>query len=244
MKKPDFSIIFPVMNQEDHIEKVVRTYHRELTRQKFSFELIAVVNCTKDRSYDVLKKTAADLINVKCFRLNGCGYGLGILHGLKKAEGKYLGYLNCARIHLPDLIRILRHFIVDPEVIVHGVRIQRENEKRRLGSLLYNIFWRVIFRIPNRDINGNPNIFSRKIYEKVGLKFTDSMIDPELLEKAKKYHIPVVEVPVIDYSRHGGVSTSTFRTIFRLLTETLKYWLKTRVFRSFQQAKSDRVGRN
>lgn len=215
------------MNQEDHIEKVIRTYHRELTRQKFSFELIAVVNCTKDNSYEVCKRVAKDLLGIKCYELRGCGYGLGILHGLKKATGKYLCYLNCARIHTPDLIRTLNYFLVDDGVIVHGVRIQRENEKRRLGSLLYNIFWRVIFRIPNRDINGNPNIFSRNIYKKINLEFTDSMIDPELLEKAKKFHIPVVEVPVIDYSRHGGRSTSNFKTIFRLMKEVIRYWLNS-----------------
>lgn len=225
---PDFSIVFPVMNQEDHIDKVIRAYHKELTKQKFSFELIAVVNCSKDKSYEVCRKVSKELLNVNCYMLHGCGYGLGILHGLKKATGKYLGYLNCARIHTPDLVRTLKHFLVDAKVIVHGVRIQRENEKRRLGSLLYNIFWRVVFRISNRDINGNPNIFSRDIYKKINLEFTDSMIDPELLEKAKRFHIPVVEVPVIDYSRHGGISTSTFKTIFRLMKETVRYWLKTR----------------
>lgn len=228
MKNPDFSIVFPVMNQEDHIDKVIRSYHKELTKHKFSFELIAVVNCSKDRSFEVCKKVSKELLGVKCYELKGCGYGLGILYGLKKATGKYLGYLNCARIHTPDLIRTLKHFLVDDKVIVHGVRIRRENEKRRMGSLLYNIFWRVVFRIPNRDINGNPNIFSRDIYIKINLKFTDSMIDPELLEKAKKFHIPVVEVPVIDYSRHGGKSTTTFKTIFRLLKEMSLYWLKTR----------------
>src|SRR3989338_9256520 len=177
MKTIDFSIIFPVMNQADHIENVIKTYHRELTKEKYSFELIAVVNCTRDNSFEVCKKAAKELLNasatfdvVTCYMLNGCGYGLGILHGLKKARGKYLVYLNCARIHVPDLIRALKHFTFDDSVVVHGVRVQRENEKRRLGSLLYNIFCRVIFRISNRDINGNPNIFSREIYEKLQLK--------------------------------------------------------------------------
>ena len=229
-KSISFSIVFPVMNQEDHIEKVIRTYHKELTKQKFSFELIAVVNCSKDRSFAVCKNVAKELVSVRSFELKGCGYGLGILHGLKKAKGKYFCYLNCARIHTPDLLRTLKHFLVDDNVIVHGVRLRRENEKRRLGSLFYNLFCRVFFRIPNRDINGNPNIFSRKTSEKIRLRCTDSMIDLELLEKAKSLNIPVVEVPVFDYSRHGGRSTSNLKTIFRLMKEVIRYWLKTRLF--------------
>ena len=226
----DFSVVFPVMNQGDNIEPVIRSYHKELTRQKISFELIAVVNCTKDNSFEICKKVAEELSNVSAYELKGCGYGLGILHGLKKARGRYLSYLNCARIHTPDLVRALKHFLVDHSVVVHGVRLQRENEKRRLGSLLYNLFCRFFFMIPNRDINGNPNIFSRKNYEKMRLRFTDSMIDLEILEKAKKLNIPIVEVPVFDYSRHGGSSTSNLKTIFRLMKEVMRYWLKTRYF--------------
>lgn len=227
----DFSIVFPVMNQADHIERVIKSYHAGLTKNNVSFELVAVVNCTKDNSFEICKKISRELKNVTSYELTGCGYGLGILHGLKKAKGKYLCYLNCARIHSQDLIRSLKYFLIDDDVIVHGVRLQRENEKRRLGSLFYNSFCRFFFMIPNRDINGNPNIFSRKTYEKIRLEFTDSMIDLELLEKAKKLKIPVVEVPVVDYSRHGGRSTSNFRTIFRLMKEVIRYWLKTRVFR-------------
>ena len=230
MKNPDFSIVFPVMNQEDHIEKVVLSYYRELSKSRDSFELIGVVNCSKDRSYEIGHKLTQKLSNVSFYELKGCGYGLGILYGLKKAKGKYLCYLNCARIHVPDLQRTLKHFTVDDNVIIHGVRIKRENEKRTIGSLLYNIFCRVVYLIPNRDINGNPNIFSRKTYEKISLLSIDSMIDLELLEKAKKLNIPVVEVPVFDYSRHGGRSTSNFKTIFRLLKENIKYWLQTRIF--------------
>ncbi len=224
--QPDFSIVFPVMNQEDHIEKVIKNYHRALTKNNYSFELVAVVNCTKDESYKVCKKVAQEFSNVSAYNLDGCGYGLGILHGLKKSRGKYLCYLNCARIHPPDLIRSLKHFQIDPEIMVHGVRMKRENAKRGLGSLAYNIFCRVIFRISNRDTNGNPNIFSRAIFEKIKLRSTDSMIDLELLEKAKKMNIPVVEVPVYDYSRHGGRSTSNFFTIFRLMKEVTIYWAK------------------
>ncbi|OGK12092.1 hypothetical protein A3C98_04085 [Candidatus Roizmanbacteria bacterium RIFCSPHIGHO2_02_FULL_37_15] len=236
-KNPDFSIVFPVMNQVDHIEKVIRSYHHTLSKQKISFELIAVVNCTRDNSFEACKKAAREFANVSAYELKGCGYGLGILHGLRRAKGKYLCYLNCARIHLPDLMRSLKHFLVDDGVIVHGVRMNRENEKRRWGSLLYNIFCRIIFLISNRDINGNPNIFSRQTYEKLKLKFTDSMIDLELLEKAKKLRLPVVEVPVFDYTRHGGLSTSNLKTIFRLMKEVARYWLKTRAFTLLNQSR-------
>lgn len=214
------------MNQQDHIGKVIRTYYKELSRNNYSFELIAVVNGSRDESYKVCKAASKEFQNVSAYELKKGGYGLGILHGLKKAKGKYLIYLNSARIHPPDLIRTMKHFLIEPTIMVHGVRLKRENTKRGLGSLLYNIFCRVVFRISNRDINGNPNLFSRKIYEDMNLQSKNSMIDLELLHKCKKLRIPVVEVPVFDYSRYGGRSTSNFGTIFRLMKEVFVYFLK------------------
>ena len=228
--KPEYSLVFPVMNQADHIERAIRLYHQALTKNRHSFELIAVVNGTKDKSYNICREVAKKLDNVSAYELKRGGYGLGILHGLKKSKGKYLCYLNSARIHPPDLIRIIRHFEIDPKIIVHGVRLKRESAKRGIGSLIYNVFCRSIFRVSNRDINGNPNMFSREIYDKLKLRSKNSMIDLELLDRAKHLYIPIVEVPVFDYSRYGGRSTSNFFTLFRLLKEVFIYFFKTRIF--------------
>ncbi|OGK25587.1 hypothetical protein A3D76_05935 [Candidatus Roizmanbacteria bacterium RIFCSPHIGHO2_02_FULL_37_9b] len=217
------------MNQEDHIEKVVTVYHRALTKNKVSFELIGVVNCSRDKSYEIGVKLSKKLPHVTFYELKDCGFGLGILHGLKKAKGEFLCYLNCARVHSPDLILCLKHFTVDDKFLVHGIRMTRK-KIRKIGTLLYNTLMRVIFKIPNRDIGGNPNIFSRENYNKLKLSFTDSMIDVEILEKSRMLKIPVIEVPVFTSERHGGHSTSNIKTVFRLLKEATIYWLKTRVF--------------
>ena len=131
--KPEYSIVFPVMNQADHIERAIRLYHQALTKNKYSFELIAVVNGTRDDSYKICKDLSKKFSNVSTYELKKGGYGLGILYGLKKSKGKYLCYLNCARIHPPDLIRVIKHFEIDPKIIVHGVRLKRENTKRGVG---------------------------------------------------------------------------------------------------------------
>lgn len=229
MKNPiDFSIVFPVMNQADHIDKVIRSYHRELTINKFSFELIAVVNCSKDNSFAVCKKVAKELPNVSAYELKGCGFGLGILYGLKKAKGNYLCWVSSARTHADELARCLKQFLVDTKVIVHGVRKKRDVALRRLGAIIYDTTCNFVFRLSSSDLNGIPKVFSRQTYERLNLQFTDSMIDLELLEKAKKLNIPIIEIPIYRNIRHGGKSTSNFSTIFRLMKEVLHYFVKTR----------------
>ena len=228
-KSIDFSIVFPVMNQHDHIERVISEYHKILTQNKYRFELIPVVNGTHDKSYQICKSVAEKLPNVYTYELKAGGYGLGILHGIKHSRGKYICYLNCARIKAKDLVQALNLFEQHPKHVIHGVRIQRENTSRSLGSIMYNTVCKMLFSISSRDINGNPNIFSRNNFEQLQLSYLNSMIDLELLDKAKKLNIPISEIEIFDYTRHGGISTSNFKTIFRLMKEVSQYWINTRL---------------
>jgi hypothetical protein len=51
------------------------------------------------------------------------------------------------------------------------------------------------------------------------------MIDLELLDKAGKFKVPVIEIPIFKNVRHGGKSTSSYKTIFRLMKEMARYRL-------------------
>lgn len=232
-KNIEFSVIFPIMNQADHIEEVIRSYYSALSKQKFSFELIGIVNGTTDKSFAICQRVAQQLPNVQVYELKGGGYGLGILHGIKYAGGDYLCYLNCARIKAPDLIKSLNVFHKHTDSVVHGIRTLRDTIAwRQLGSTIYNTYCRLLFGLSTSDVNGNPNIFSRDNFDKLQLSYTNSMIDLQLLDRAGQLGIRIIEVPIDDYSRYGGTSTSNFKTIFRLMREVLIYWKKTRVYKS------------
>lgn len=227
--KPQFSIVFPVLNQEDHIEHVIKLYHETLLKKGFSFELIAVINGSIDNSYKICKKIDHEYPEVSAYELKEKGFGLGILYGLSKAKGEYLCYLNCARIKPDDLVRALNYFLVDTNVLIHGERKKREGSHRALLSIFYNYGQRLIFKVPARDINGNPKVFSRNTYNKLHLKSKNSMIDLEILEKTRRNGIIPVPIPVYDYIRYGGTSTTSWHTIFRLIKEALHYWFTTRL---------------
>lgn len=231
-KTPDFSIIFPIMNQEDHIERVIRAYHHVLSQNKFSFELIGVVNGSRDESFQVGKKTSKELPNIHIYELKQGGYGRGIVYGIKRAKGRYICYLNCARIRANELVKCLNYFLIDPGVIVHGIRRKREAWYRQLTSTIYSSTCKLLFDIDTRDINGNPNVMSNKTAQKLKLKSINSMIDLELHDKAHQNSISMVEVPIFDYTRQGGKSTSNFMTGFRLFKEVFVYYYLTRIRRS------------
>lgn len=217
------------MNQADHIEKVINDYYSKLTKTNFSFEIIVVVNGTTDNSFNICQRIASKLSNVSVYNLDKGGFGLGILYGLKKAKGKYLCYLNCARVHADELIKCLKKYKQNPSNILHAIRVKRDILYRKISSLIYNTTNKILFNISTNDINGSPKIFSREIFNKLNLNFTNSMIDLELIDKAKKNNIKIIEFPIYKNKRHGGKSTSNFKTIFRLIREVTNYWYLTRI---------------
>lgn len=230
MKKTvDFSIVFPAMNQADHIEKVIRSYHEALTKNHFSFELVAVINGSRDRSFSICQQLTKELPKLTVFELKKDGYGRAILYGLDKARGRYLCYINCARVHADELILALKYFFVNPQAIIHAVRKKRDVFYRALSSKIYNFFCRLFFQINSSDINGSPKIFSRENYQKLYLTFPNSMIDLEFVEKVKKKGLPLIEIPIFKNTRHGGKSTTNSATIFRLLKEMTHYWWLSRL---------------
>lgn len=226
MITPEFSIILPVMNQEDHIGSVINEFHRQLTKDKLSFELIVVVNGTNDNSFKVSKNMAKKLKNVRVYELKDGGFGLGVLYGLKKAKGKYLCYANSARVYADELSKTIKKFHKNQSSIVHAVRVKRDIKLRKITSLIYKTTCQLLTNVKSSDINGTPKIFNREIYNKLNLKFTDSMVDLELLDKARKLKIEVIEFPIYKNTRHGGKSTSNYLTTFRLMKEIVIYCLK------------------
>lgn len=223
------SIIFPVLNQADHINRVINYYHKSLSKLDIRFELIAVVNGSSDNSFEICNNLAKKIDNLRVYEIKEKGYGLGIIYGLDKASGKYLCYLNSARVYEDELIKCVRIFLTKPEILLQAVRVKRDVYYRRLSSVIYNFFCCLIFGIRSSDINGSPKIFSRENYHLLNLKFTDSMIDLEILEKANKYGLKVLEVPIYKNKRHGGISTSNYNTILRLIREVIRYFTITRL---------------
>lgn len=92
MIKPTFSVIIPVLNEEQFIGKILTTLDKQTFR---NFEVIIVENGSKDKTLEVIKKTRNKVkfpINlVKC-KQRGISYARN--YGEKYARGKYLVFFD------------------------------------------------------------------------------------------------------------------------------------------------------
>lgn len=234
------SIVLPVHNQADHIAEIVRGYEEALARTGLAYEFILVTNACRDRSVEVCRELAGSMPTVRTVNSEKGGWGVAVRVGLREARGDVLCYTNSARTTPADLQLLVLYGVANPEAVVKAHRISREAFRRKIGSLLYNLEGRLLFKLPTWDINATPKVFPRSIYDAVDLQSDGDLIDLELFVKCKELAKVVLEVPVYSLLRHGGKSTTNYRSAFRMYIGAYQLWQHHRagagIFAHFKQA--------
>ena len=229
MSQPLISIILPVHNQADHIARIVRDYEAALSRGGVKHETILVTNACSDASADVCRALAAEFDTVRNVDTVCGGWGLSVKLGITEAHGDILCYTNSARTSPEILTLTLLYALAFPEVVIKANRKIRDNWRRRLGSLLYNLECRAFFDLPVWDVNGTPKIFPRSFAPLLSLSSDDDLIDAEFNAICRRENYPVLEVPVLSTRRHGGKSTTNYQSAFKM------YWGAYQLWRNMRQ---------
>ncbi len=220
------TIILPVHNQADHIEPLIREFVAELGKVPARYELMLVENASRDNSLQVCRRIAAELPCVNVITTEKGGWGNAVRLGLQNAEGQVICYTNSARTTAEDLVFCLLYAVAYGGVVVKANRKIRENWRRRLGSLLFNIECRTLFDLSNWDVNGTPKVFPRSFGELLRLQQQDDLIDTEFCIICRQNEYPMIEVPVFSTRRHGGKSTTGYGSAVRLYLGALALWRK------------------
>jgi glycosyltransferase involved in cell wall biosynthesis len=218
------SIIIPIHNDAAYLRKVVEEYETVLSRLPIAHELLLVTNGSSDDSLGICRQLAEDHSPVRSLDTQRASWGVAVKLGLAEARGDILCYTNFARTSAQDLMLFLLYAIAYPNVIVKANRKIRENWWRRLGSLLYNLECRALFDLAYWDINGTPKVFPRAFAELVHLTSEDDLIDAEFNLIARQQNYPVIEVPLLSYRRHGGKSTTNYRSALKLYWGAFEMW--------------------
>jgi glycosyltransferase involved in cell wall biosynthesis len=235
------SIVLPVHNQADHIEPIVLEYLDGLRRVRRPFEVLLVVNGSRDRSLEVCAALAERHPEVRAINSAKGGWGLAVRLGLEAAHGDLLCYTNSARTRAPDLILALLFAVANPGAVVKAHRRSRETFTRKVGSFLYNLECRVLFDLPTWDINATPKVFSRAVYERMRLTEDGDLLDLELYAECRRLGTSILEVPVYAKHRHSGESTTTYRSAVRMYSSAFRRWRSVRARRLAREPRSGRA---
>ncbi len=144
-KRRLISIVVPVLNEDQNIERLHRTVQAtmEPLEHRYRFELVFTDNHSTDNSFAILSKLGALDPRIKVLRFSrNFGYQASIMTGYLNASGDAVIQLDC---DLQDPPAMMLDFIAHWEAgykVVYGVRRQRQ-ESWWINSLR-KIFYRTI----------------------------------------------------------------------------------------------------
>lgn len=216
------SVVLPCRDQEDHIAEVLRGYAAPLLKAGRPYELVVVPNACTDRTPERVRAAAAEDPRIRVVENPRGGWGLSVLTGLAAARGSLLCYTNSARTDPEHVAAVADLAVAHAPCIAKVRREHRGAPLREAGSWLYNLEGRLLFGLAARDVNGTPKAFPRALFEGLRLFSEGDLLDLELLAKASRRGIRVVELPVSGFRRHGGKSSTNLRTAFGLYAGALK----------------------
>ena len=231
---PFLSIVLPCFNEEGNLRALIAAIREGVEPLKISYEVIITDDCSRDKSWCLLKQLAAEdsRIRVQKFERN-CGQSAAMWAGLKAARGKFLMTLDADLQNDP---REIPKFLLALENYdcVCGSRVESRNQGDNWVRIASS---RIANRVRNwlsgdtiSDSGCCFRAFKRECIE--NLKFFKGMhrFMPTLI---KMEGFSVTEIPIGTNPRFAGTTNyGVWNRLFSSFYDLLAVrWMKKRMIR-------------
>lgn len=165
MSYNNFSIIIPVYNEINNIEKLFNEIRFSLNNFD-TYQIIFIDDGSTDDSQDILK----DLENKKLIQLiknkKNIGQSYSIYKGIKNAKYETIITLDGDGQNNPnDIPKLLKMYNETNNKLIGGIRINRkDNYIKKISSIIANNIRRFILKDNCKDTGCSLKIFDRKIF--------------------------------------------------------------------------------
>lgn len=223
----DLSVVVPVYNEHDSIEPLCRSLHAVVGGLGRPSEIILIDDGSTDGSWDVLRRLAAELPQLRCVRLRrNFGQTAAMSAGIDVARGRIIVTLDADLQNEPaDIPALLAAMGPDVDV-VSGWRQCRKDPfwTRRLPSMLANVLISRITGVALHDYGCTLKVYRTEVLRSVRLYGEMHRFIPAL---ASWVGARIVEVPVRHHPRRFGRSKYGLSRILRVVLDliTVKYLL-------------------
>lgn len=231
---PVISVVIPCYNEQGNLVPLVTGISEALNPLKIAYEIVITDDCSKDGSWAVLQKIAAENPKVCAQRLKkNSGQSAALWAGIKAARGRYLATLDADMQNDPrDLPKFLAAMTSADCVCGSRIAKRREGDNfvRQISSKIANGVRNWITRETVTDSGCCYRMFKRECV--ANLKFFKGMhrFFPTLF-KIDGY--TVTEIPVNHQHRLTGVSNyGVWNRLFASSYDLFAVrWMQKRMFR-------------
>ncbi len=233
-KPPSLSLVIPMFNEEENIEHALACAIGALARHcGEDWEIVVVDDASEDRSAAIVERESAAEPRIRLLRhpVNR-RLGATLKTGFAATRKDVVLYMDADLPFDPEAIGpALRAMTVTRADLIAGYRLDRTGEglRRTIYSYLYNSLIGLLFGWPHRDINFSFKLIRREVLEAIELKSEGSLIDAELIVKAKNLGFVIQQLGLDYFPRSRGKSTlSSPAVILKILRELVTLYPEMR----------------
>src|SRR5437762_3520157 len=228
---PSVSLVIPMYNEELNIEHAIAAAVEALTKYTDDYEIVIVDDASTDDSPGLVQRVAAENPRIRMIRHEkNRKLGGSLKTGFSAASKALVLYMDADLPFDPDVLgRAMRALHVTGADVIAGYRLDRTMEgfRRTVYSYFYNALIGVLFGWPHRDINFSFKLMKREVLQAIELKSEGSLIDAELIVKAKNRGFAIQQIGLDYFPRIRGTShlssptviVQIFRELVRLYPE-------------------------
>jgi glycosyltransferase involved in cell wall biosynthesis len=215
--RPSLSLVIPMYNEDESIEHALTWAAEALDQYCEDWEIIVVDDASHDRSTEIVAAVAGRDGRVRLIRHEANRkLGGSLKTGFAAARKQLVLYMDADLPFDPAAIGpAIRALELTGADMIAGYRLDRTTEGfvRTVYSYLYNFFIGLLFGWPHRDINFSFKLMRRNVLDAIELRSEGSLIDAELVVKAKNLGFVIQQLGLDYFPRTRGRSTLSSPTV-------------------------------
>ena len=199
-------IIIPAYNEEENIEKTVRSIQKEAQ----AFDYVIINDCSIDRTREICEREGFNIVNLPI----NLGIGGAVQTGYRYAYEQ--GYDVAVQVdgdgqHNPEFLNIMAEYLMGHELdMVIGSRfIEKKgfqsSRSRRVGIKFFSVLIKILTGKRITDPTSGLRMVGRRVMDIFAQDYPRDYPEPESVVAVLRRNLKVEEIPVVMSERSGGV---------------------------------------
>lgn len=223
---PRVTFFCPAYEDAPSVGRVVRRGVRALRRHCAEFEWVIVDDGSADGTGDAADALAAELPGVRAIHHEkNRGHGAALRSGFEAAALDWAGYCDGDDQYDPRDMDLFMERIGDADLLITRRTNYPNGPWRRLLSAVFNLILRGLFDQPFRDLGCSFKMVRRDVMERISPRTDGIFAQCEMVLRARRAGLRIVEVPIPAYPRmHGRSNSIRPRNVWLLIKDMLALW--------------------